>query len=97
MSTVIVPPSPTFTDVKQTNEDQNITLYPNPSTGLVTVNGISKGDDLKLSSTDGKLIARKIAGSSMETFNLLRNAPGIYIISILTKSGTVQTLKLVKN
>jgi PKD repeat protein len=82
--------------VKQPDNTKGITLYPNPTTGFVTVNGILSGDELRISTPDGKSISKKIAGSETEKFDLSKQAPGIYFLTIVSKSGQMHTMKLIK-
>lgn len=83
--------------VEHTNSSNTITLYPNPTTGIVAVNGITEGDELRLFATDGKSIKKLLAGSDKEIFDLSHQASGVYYLTIISKSGIVQTLKVIKN
>jgi PKD repeat protein len=83
--------------IEQKNDNHNFTLYPNPTNGVIAVSGIKEGDKLNLFAADGKLIAGRIAGTEIETFDLAHKSPGIYFLTIITKTGKVQTLKIVKN
>jgi len=82
--------------VKQLANTANITLYPNPTTGKVAVNGITEGDKLRLFATDGKSISEQFALSSRETLDMSHQAPGIYFLTIVSKTGKVHTMKLIK-
>jgi PKD repeat protein len=82
--------------VKQLDNTKNITLYPNPTTGKVAVNGILKGDEIRISATDGKSISKQVAGSSSQTFDLSQQSPGIYFLTVVSQSGKIQTLKVIK-
>ena len=68
-----------------------VSAYPNPTTGIMKVTGITPGAELKLYSANGMLISTCIAQGTELTVNISRLKSGIYFINI---GG--QTLRVIK-
>ena len=67
----------------------NISVYPNPTNGTVTVD-LSKIDgnaNITVTSTTGAIVAAKSVTSSLNQFDLSREANGLYFIEVVTESG----------
>ncbi|QGY42486.1 T9SS type A sorting domain-containing protein [Maribellus comscasis] len=62
----------------------SISIYPNPSNGDFSISGV-KGQLISVYSSNGNLVAKKIANSNTEHFNL-KLAKGIYYICTPEKS-----------
>ena len=74
---------------------QNILqVYPNPSTGTVTINCLVGATNIKVSGIDGRTIYETSNGSSAYTINLSEMVKGLYIVQVYTQQG-VATQKLV--
>ena len=66
----------------------NISVYPNPTNGTVTVD-LSKIDgnaNITVTSTTGAIVAAKSVTSSLNQFDLSREANGLYFIEVVTES-----------
>lgn len=79
--------------------DTKLTLYPNPANAYVTVTSGDGITNISITSLDGKLMYRKDhSGKETSTEIDVRSyTEGIYMISITTAKGEVQTGKLIKN
>ncbi|MBK6953914.1 MAG: T9SS type A sorting domain-containing protein [Crocinitomicaceae bacterium] len=59
------------------NENGSVfTIYPNPTTGLVNVNGLVAGDKIQVYTADGKLLFAAEATNSTITVDLNNFASG---------------------
>ncbi len=84
-------------NIPQVSDNHKVRVFPNPTKGETQVIGLEKGDELRLSSTNGKIILRQYAVSETELIDIGNYPPGVYILTIITGSGTMQNLKIVKN
>lgn len=83
----------TIVGIGEHNKDQCI-VWPNPSTGIVTISGLSSflDSEIKLMNLAGEILnATNHTGSSLELF--LPEQKGIYLISIQDELGT--TVKMI--
>jgi trimeric autotransporter adhesin len=73
--------------------NNSLSVYPNPTTGLINIEGISRNERIKISVYDmsGKLIKKKSVYSSGATIDISKAKPGPYLIIINN-----QTFKVVK-
>lgn len=86
-------------EASQTNENMdkdNIWVYPNPVTpdynGLITITGLSYNADVKITTSDGKLVAQgRSTGGSFQwdgnDLNGKRVASGVYMVNTTTEDG----------
>jgi len=66
-------------------ETSNINLYPNPSTGLIKIEGLKQEADIKVINTIGELILTKhVKGNLIEDIDISKFAEGFYQILIVT-------------
>ena len=70
-----------------TNENMNVSVYPNPSNGNIQLNGLSIGQDLEIFNMLGKLVYSDHVGSINLTLNLASLASGKYLIRISGLQG----------
>lgn len=86
------------TGVATVPEKSIVTIYPNPSGGLVTIN-LSNGEtimDLEVHSIAGQLVDR-IVGINSNSFNYqLPARSGVYVFKITDTSGKVRYKKIIK-
>ena len=71
-----------------------IEVYPNPSTGIVTISCPSVATGIKVAGMDGQTVYQTIANSSSYTADLSNQGKGVYVVQIFSASG-VATQKLV--
>lgn len=87
------PPSPCYTTGIKETEDFNLNLFPNPSNGnfRISFKGIGESVQLKITDVSGKLaLTKQIAASQdVQIIDLSAGslAPGMYVISLNSKSG----------
>lgn len=71
-------------------------LYPNPATTSFAVKGSADNYSVKLIDVNGKLLRQaKSNGSRSTEINIADLSPGVYMVQIITDSGT-ETQKLIK-
>lgn len=80
--------------VKEISKSNEITVYPNPTSNLITIEN-SNNSTLSITSAEGKIIFRgKINGRFV--FDLSKYASGVYALRLQTDEK-VQTQKIIKN
>ncbi|MGB0933752.1 MAG: S8 family serine peptidase [Lishizhenia sp.] len=77
------------------NDLSTIQIYPNPTNGIFTINGISKEANVCITNAEGKEIENFIS-NEMDLVDLTNEARGIYFISITTAKSS-KTFRVVKN
>ena len=70
-----------------TNQNLNVSVYPNPSNGPIQLNGLSIGQDLEIYNMTGKLVYSDRVGEIGIELNLNRLTSGKYFIRISGLSG----------
>lgn len=76
------------TGIKNTNVNP-LSIYPNPTKGVLNVSSDATILGFKLFSLDGKLVNESNAVT--QVINIAGNAPGMYVLKIVTDKGTVQS------
>ncbi len=71
----------------------NVSIYPNPSTGIFTIEG-NDIQKIELVDITGKTVLNVIASEAKQTVNLTQNPKGIYFAKITTSEGVI-TKKLI--
>ncbi len=77
-------------------KDEGITIYPNPVTDMVRVEGLSGESRIRVYDVTGRLVAEQRADSSAVEISLIHLGEGVYHIHILGTDGTLTTRKIVK-
>lgn len=76
-----------------------ITVSPNPSSGNITIEGVSasmKASSISITNIEGKTVARKsIGGNANTTFDISNLQAGIYFVNVNHASG-VEQVKFIK-
>jgi len=78
------------------NCDNIITAFPNPATNIITVNGLSGKNQLKLLDAQGKLITAIKTINQTEKLNITELPAGTYLLQIEQNKRVIETIKLVK-
>lgn len=73
---------------------KNISIYPNPTTGIFTIAGNVKNATVNVMSITGKVVYQNTISGNNTTIDLSNNAKGLYFVSISTEKGT-ETYKVV--
>ena len=81
------------TAVHELNENNTVSIYPNPTSNLITIRS-DENAALTINSIEGKLIYKADVNNTA-TFDLSNYASGIYIVSVQSVKG-IETVKVVK-
>jgi hypothetical protein len=75
-----------------------ITIFPNPSSGIFTINGIKPGDIVDVYQVSGrKMLSRKVVSDDALELDLKGYTNGIYTLKVIDgQTGISQSSKLVK-
>lgn len=73
-----------------------VTVSPNPTTGIVNIQGLVTGSHITLMDEQGKRLSETIANSTNQSFNLSTFMKGVYIMKVETADGKVSNVKVVK-
>lgn len=84
-------------DVTSSCVTRQINVYPNPTQGLVNINGLSGNETIQLFSSIGQLLLQRKAVSTFEQIDLSAFASEIYQIIIIEGSERIATVKVIKN
>ena len=72
------------------NDLSGVRLYPNPTTGVITVD-LSKTElinaSLKVTNTLGKIVAQRQISKAFSQIDLSKEANGLYLVEIVTEGG----------
>ena len=77
------------------NAASYISFYPNPSNGLVFIDGLNEAVDYQIFNIQGKLMKRGRLAANQNQLEL-PVAEGLYFVSIRDESGNEKTFKLIK-
>jgi len=77
-----------------TFDSQNKTVYPNPTTGLVTIESNDAIESVKVIGMLGNVLKTYSNTNSIDLSDL---SPGNYLVNIITTNGETTTKKIVKN
>lgn len=70
-------------------------VYPNPNTGIFTLNNIENNSTIKILNTQGQLVLKQDLVLSKHDFNISTFAAGVYTI-VVTSGNKTERIKLVK-
>ncbi|MBK0382361.1 T9SS type A sorting domain-containing protein [Pedobacter sp. SD-b] len=75
-----------------------LSVYPNPTKGLVNLQGLVKGDLVIVTDLVGRtLISKKYDGENAMNLNLDQNNSGVYLLSVSRNGKITSTNRIVKN
>ncbi|TXB64677.1 T9SS type A sorting domain-containing protein [Vicingus serpentipes] len=72
----------------------NISIYPNPTTGIFTIVGTVKNTSVNVMSITGEVVYQNNISGNNTIIDLSNKAKGLYFVSISTENGT-ETYKMV--
>jgi hypothetical protein len=75
-------------------ELENVYLYPNPTSGVIKIDGLISSDNLKMYDMQGKLI--EINQSNTNEINLSNIETGVYFLSII-RNDKQYYFKIIRN
>jgi len=76
------------------NENEDFTIYPNPTTGLLNIN-VAEKSRVSLYNINGQLIKTTISNTNLLNWDLSDLTNGVYFLQV-ENNGTVSTQKVVK-
>jgi hypothetical protein len=79
------------------SELSNLEIYPNPTSGLLNINGLDAGNRIQIYNNQGKLIREFEAQSYYETIKLENVPDGIFLIVISDEDRVLGHFKAIKN
>jgi len=80
----------------EVNSGGNITVYPNPTDGKVTVIGTANGDILKVYNSIGAEVLKQTSSGANTQLDLSNKIAGLYFILVLRNNIIIQRKKVVK-
>lgn len=75
---------------------QHLNVYPNPSRGAVTIDGLEAGETIRVYDVTGRVLITEKAGTPFVQISLEPYPDGIYQICVLSETGAVETHKIWK-
>ena len=87
-----------YTGIGAINEFTSLEVYPNPTTGKVSINmgEIQQGVHVKISNALGQVLLNKAFGSSRMVQVSVDGKPGMYFLEITTADGKSGMVKVIK-
>ncbi len=73
-----------------------INAFPNPTKNIITVNGLTGTNELRLIDHSGKLISNIKTSNTTETIKLAHLAAGNYIIQVLQNNKLINNINVIK-
>ncbi len=77
--------------------DAGVSIYPNPSTGLVNISGAESGSRIRIYNSVGVNVSDIIVYSGVETISLEDQPTGMYFITISNEDEVVGQYKVIRN
>lgn len=84
-------------NVKLDCNTESISIYPNPTEGLVYVKGLTNKGTINVYNVVGQLVITKKVENTVEGLNLSNLAAGSYHVQVVANDAVVFTSKIVKN
>jgi hypothetical protein len=82
------------TDIVESNVFENLKIYPNPTTGVFTIE-INTSTEISVTNILGEIILSEKLFSGKQAINIQNQPPGIYFINVVSNKNQ-QTVKLIK-
>ncbi len=87
--------SGTIGTTENKNEDDVLRIYPNPNTGLFTVEGTAAQTEIRIYNSIGSMVFTTTITNKQCTIDLSGQAKGLYFVSALKNSQEIHTQKLI--
>lgn len=84
------------TGVDNVDFASSVSIYPNPATGSIIIEGAGIGTALELYNTIGQRVLRTIITQEIQAVNLSGISEGMYILYFTTREGNSGSVKMVK-
>lgn len=88
--------SAVVTGIASQSPDHKVLLFPNPSSGKITLRGLEKGSSVEIYSLNGQLVAHEISKGEELQINLESKPKGVYSYKILSNGKEEQGKFLVE-
>lgn len=76
-------------------QDNSISIYPNPSSSIITIKSNFNIKSIELYDVQGRLLQTNIINNSETTFDITSKSKGMYFLKIVSEKG-IKVEKLVK-
>ncbi len=89
-----------ITAVENLATDVNISVYPNPTTDLITIDFPSfegLGNVITVTDINGKILQQTEVTTDKEQFDFFNYANGVYFLSVKQENQTIKSFKIIKN
>lgn len=83
------------TNTLESNVQNDLTIYPNPTSSNTTISGLTSGSEILIYDTSGKVILTQIAETESVLLDLTGLKSGIYFLSVENKENFKMVSKLV--
>ncbi|TXE13909.1 T9SS type A sorting domain-containing protein [Seonamhaeicola algicola] len=90
-----IDPSPNALNTKAKVKVNNVVVFPNPTSNIINIKGVTGNIQLKLYTIDGKLVFNA-KGYSNKSFNINKLTQGLYIYTVLSNGHKVSSGKIIK-
>lgn len=77
-------------------KSQVVTISPNPTTGIIHINGVTAGNEIKVIDMIGQVVSRTISTGDVETVDLSRYAAGVYGVFVTNGSTAIKMGQVVR-
>ena len=86
----------TLTSIQHTAQLPNVSIYPNPTTGMLYLSGLQGGNTIQVYNAVGEILSTGQAETDTYQINLSMQAKGIYFCKITDNKGSVLQAKFIK-
>ncbi len=76
------------------NEKQ-LTVYPNPTASDFRIEGLTNGDSIRITNTQGQVVFASDSVGTNQNVSLAEHSKGLYLLQVLFKDGSTSVAKLV--
>jgi hypothetical protein len=77
-----------FESVNELTDDKSFSVYPNPSSGMFTLNSKITNGEISICNVLGEIVFSSKINSSVTTIDLSDAAGGIYFVNVRTEKGS---------
>jgi hypothetical protein len=88
--------SETMLKINEVNS-MSLQIFPNPSSGKITVTGLKSGDRLTMVDLAGKTVMEKAASAFSKTLSLDEIGVGLYLLKVYKEGKNLKTYKIVRS
>ncbi len=95
----VSPPAPSTTTVKRDDFDESIKIYPNPNNGAfnVMIPNTVNNATIEIYNSIGTLVYKLESATELNTFDLSKDANGLYLIKVISNNAVIAIQKIMKH